>query len=161
MIQDHYFEFQGTTAMNIVGETYYRGTWNISTNLWTRAKLLSLKQMLDYDKGEQFKTLFNIWSQWNNEIYVIDVSGVDTIANQSGVLGLKMEPEWDMDNVLGLGMLYTMDGITNSIKTFCPYKVCIIVSLIHFDMFALRMFVTSSVGMVRNPSCLSIGVFFW
>ena len=117
-IQQHYFEYVSSTTLSVVGETYYQGTWRIQNNQQTRAKILSLKKMLDYDAGEQFKTLFNI----RLDKYVIDVSGLDDISDQSGVLTLSIEPEWDMDDVLGLGVLHTT--VAGSKRMFCPDKAC-------------------------------------
>ena len=122
-IESHWWEFWKYTELNVVGETYYQGTWNITNNMETRAKILALKKMIDYDDGEQFKTLFNIWSQ-GYDFHVIDVSGLDGIYDQSGVLDLAIQPEWNMHNVLGLGVLQMRDAITGSSRLFCPYEVC-------------------------------------
>ena len=122
-IESQYFAIQSVTDLNVLGETYYQSTWNFTNNLKTRAKLLALKKMLDYDDGEQFKTLFNVWSEWN-DFHVIDVSGLDGIAEQNGVLDLAIQPQWNIDNVLGLGVLQAKDGVTDSNRTFCPHSVC-------------------------------------
>ena len=121
-IESQYFEFWKTTELNVVGETYYQGTWNITNNLQTRANILSLKKMIDYDGGEQFKTTINILSDWN-DFHVIDVSGLDSIYDQSGVLDLAIQSEWDIDNVLGLGRLQAKDAVTGNTRTFCPNSI--------------------------------------
>ena len=158
-IDHHYFEFQGTITMNTMGVTYYRGTWKIQNNLQTRAKILSLRKMLDYDDGEQFKTIFNRLYQFN-EIYVVDVSGLGSIAGQSGVLDLGIQPWWDMDNVLGLGWLHTMDRMTSSMRMFCPKNVCSPCCSTFEDgtCFSIVVAQLCTVGSGRNPSRVSNGM---
>ena len=160
-IDHQFFEYVSSTALSVVEETYYQGTWRIENNLQTRAKILSLKEMLDYDDGERFKTIFNIWLEWNNEIYVIDVSGLDSIVSQSGVLGLKIQPEWDIDNVLGFGVLHTMDPITGSMRMFCPNKVCASLDVVPSSgttNFKCCFITPGTVGMDGKPSRLPNGV---
>ena len=97
--------------------------WKIVNNQHTKAKMLALKKMLDFDSGGQFKTLFNSLTP-STDMHLIDVSGLDDIADQGDVLDLMVESWWDIDDVLGMGLLHTVDPTTMSTRMFCGNTVC-------------------------------------
>ena len=88
------------------GEDAFAVTWNIVNNLQTVSKILSLKKMLDYDLGEQFKTLFNTMIP-NADLYIVSVDegSLSDIAQQPGAVG-QLSGLDESDEVLGYGPLY-------------------------------------------------------
>lgn len=110
----------------MTGESYVQATWQISTTLQTNAKLLALKKWLDYDNGEQFKTLFNtLMADRNPDVYIINYAGglVD-IADQQQVLDLKLYDWWsDVPAQLGWGALY-VEGVQGSVHTTSQGLFC-------------------------------------
>lgn len=112
-IDREYWQFGWTNRTSIMGEDYYDLIMAIENNLHTKAKMRSLKKMIDYDNGEQFKTIFNaampswmIMMNTGEKGYIINVWGLDDILDQDDVLELEWQSSWnEAPFVLGWGAL--------------------------------------------------------
>ena len=115
----------GMDQMSPSGEQSFEVAWKIWNNHQSKAKMLALKKMLDYDLGEQFKTLFNtLIEQYNGDLYIVSVheGSLSGIQKQAGVLGQHSGLS-DADEVLGHGVLYALDE-SGTGQMFCNNMVC-------------------------------------
>lgn len=126
----HYWgEVDQTDIMSSMGESFVKIKWKIDNIDLTRAKILTLKKLLEYDQGEQFKTLFNSYTmEQNPDLYIISVheASLNGIQSESGVLG---QHSWlaAADEVLGHGALYTKTD-TTEVRLFCDNTVRVLCS---------------------------------
>ena len=102
--------------------------FKIEINNKTIPKIASLKKLLDYDRTETFKTLFNelMVENGDSNIYMTRVDGeyMRTIEKYAGYLDLEhIHDESKPRKALGGGVLFVMhSGIP---KTFCNDTVCL------------------------------------
>ena len=120
-IREEYWTYSGGTQMeSSTGELSFEVTWTIVNGYETKAKILALRKMLDFDLGEQFKTLFNdLIKEQNEDLYIISIheSSLAGIGKQANVLGQQTGLS-DADEVLGHGALYALDDNGNA-RWFC------------------------------------------
>ena len=99
----------------------------IETNNENIPKMVSMKKLLDYDRTETFKTLFNelMVKNGDSNIYLtrVDDGYMKNIKKHSRYLDLQtIYDESQSNQALGGGVLFVMDpGIP---KTFCNDTVC-------------------------------------